>query len=147
MGRLEPLINCRTVAFDTAPLIYYIEENPNYLPLVDELFELIDTGSARGITSVLTLLEVLVQPMREGRVDIADQYRQILTGSENINLQPIGEAICETAADLRSKYPWLRTPDAIHIATSIAHQASIIVTNDDRWKRVAEIDILVLNDL
>jgi hypothetical protein len=48
VGRLEPLVKGRVVAFDTAPLIYYIEENSNYLPLVEELFELIDNGSARG---------------------------------------------------------------------------------------------------
>jgi predicted nucleic acid-binding protein len=135
------------VAFDTAPLIYYIEENSNYLPLVEELFELIDAGSAQGFTSVLTLLEVLVKPMREGRDDIADQYREILTGSANIVLHPIGEAVCETAADLRSKYSWLRTPDAIQIATAISHQAALIITNDERWKRIGEIDVIVLDDL
>lgn len=147
MGKLEPLIKGRVVAFDTAPLIYYIEENLNYLPLVEELFESIDAGSAQGFTSVLTLLEVLVKPMREGREDIADQYREVLTASANIGLYPIGEAVCETAADLRSKYPWLRTPDAIQIATAISHHASTIVTNDDRWKRIAEIDVMVLDDL
>jgi predicted nucleic acid-binding protein len=147
VGRLESLVKGRIVAFDTAPLIYYIEENSNYLPLVEELFELIDDGSVQGFTSVLTLLEVLVKPMREGQEEIADQYREILTGSANISLYPIGEAVCETAADLRSRYPWLRTPDAIQIATAIAHQAATIVTNDERWKRIAEIDIVVLDDL
>jgi predicted nucleic acid-binding protein len=85
--------------------------------------------------------------MRDGQEDIADQYREILTGSENINLYPIGETVCETAADLRSKYSWLRTPDAIQVATAITHQAATIVTNDERWKRIAEIEIIVLGDL
>ena len=53
MGKLAPFISGRLVAFDTAPLIYYIEENPVYLSLVDELFDTIDSGASTGITSVL----------------------------------------------------------------------------------------------
>ncbi len=147
MGKLTSLITGRLVAFDTAPLIYYIEENRNYLPLVADLFEAIDNGSARGMTSVLTLQEVLVKPLRDGRADIADKYRQILTDSLNITLYPIGEAICETAAQLRSRYAWLRTPDALQIATALNYQAEIIITNDERWQRLSEIDVTVLQYL
>ena len=147
MGKLAPLISGRIVAFDTASLIYYIEENQSYLPLVEELFELIDTGAARGLTSVLTLLEVLVKPMREGADDVANQYREILTNSANIDVHPIGAAVSETAAKLRSKYTWLRTPDAIKVATAIEHGANTTVTNDDRWKRISEIEVIVLRDM
>lgn len=135
------------MAFDTAPLIYYIEENLNYLPLVDELFDAIGSGDSSGITSVLTLQEVLVKPLREGRQDIADQYRDILKSPVNILLVTINESICEQAADLRAKYTWLRTPDAFQIATAISHNADVIITNDEKWKRLTEIQIVVLQDL
>ncbi len=147
MGKLRPLISGRVVAFDTAPLIYYIEENLDYLHLVEELFELIDADAAQGLTSVLTLLEVLVKPMREGKDEISDSYRTILKNSANITIYPIGAAVCETAAELRSKYTWLRTPDAIQIATALEHGGDLMVTNDDRWKRVAEIEMIILSDL
>jgi predicted nucleic acid-binding protein len=147
VGKLAPFITGRLVAFDTAPLIYYIEENLVYLPLVDELFDTIDSGASRGITSVLTLQEVLVKPLREGRQDIADQYRDVLTSSINITLANIDESICERAANLRAKYTWLRTPDALQIASAILHNAEVIVTNDDKWKRLTEIQIIVLQDL
>ncbi len=83
MGKLESLIAGRVIAFDTAPLIYYIEENPTYLPVVEELFESIDVGTVQGLTSVLTLLEVLVRPLRDREENIADKYRMILTSSAN----------------------------------------------------------------
>lgn len=60
------------VALDTAPLIYFIEENPPYLPLVRPFFEAVDRGELRVVTSVLTLTEVLVHPMRHGDHDLAD---------------------------------------------------------------------------
>jgi hypothetical protein len=52
VGRLTTLIADRTVAFDSAPLIYYIEAHADYLTLADELFDAIDQGQARGLTSV-----------------------------------------------------------------------------------------------
>jgi len=144
VAKLTPLITGKLVAFDTAPLIYYIEENPVYLPLVDELFDAFDDDIAQGITSVLTLQEVLVKPLRDGHSDLADKYRQVLTNSVNITLHMIDEATCETAAEMRAKYAWLRTPDALQIATAINHNAQIIVTNDDRWQRLTEIEVAVL---
>ena len=70
MGQLTTLITGKLVAFDSAPLIYYIEEHPDYLPLADQLFGAIDSGLARGMTSVLTLQEVLVKPLREKQPDL-----------------------------------------------------------------------------
>ncbi len=72
MGRLTATISGKFLAFDTAPLIYYIEQFPQYSPITDELFDAIHRGDARGMTSVLTLLEVLVQPLRSARIDLAD---------------------------------------------------------------------------
>jgi len=147
VGKLSSLINGKLIAFDSAPLIYYIEEHPKYLATADELFESLDRGMARGMTSVLTLQEVLVKPLREAKNDLADQYIQILSNSRNITLHVIDRIVCETAARLRAKYEWLRTPDALQVATAIKHQAQIIVTNDDRWQNLTEIQVAVLHTL
>jgi predicted nucleic acid-binding protein len=146
MGQLTPLITGRAVAFDTAPLIYYLEEHPTYLVLVDELFDAIDAGNATGMTSVLTLLEVLVKPLRDGQSQIADEYRQLLTSSSNLKLLAIDEAVSQRAASLRASHAWLRTPDALQLATAIEHGADVIVTNDERWKALNEIGVIVLKD-
>jgi predicted nucleic acid-binding protein len=146
MGQLAALITGRAVAFDTAPLIYYLEEHPTYLSLVDELFDAIDAGNANGMTSVLTLLEVLVKPLRDGRSQIADEYRQLLTASSNLKLHAIDEAVCQRAASLRASHAWLRTPDALQLGTALEHQAEVIVTNDEHWKALSEIKVIVLKD-
>ena len=75
MGQLTPLLAGKLVAFDTGPLIYYIEEHLDYLSPADELFGAFDSGAAQGMTSVLTLQEVLVKPLREGHEDLAKKYR------------------------------------------------------------------------
>ncbi|MEK8021940.1 MAG: hypothetical protein VSS75_034120 [Candidatus Parabeggiatoa sp.] len=48
------------IALDTAPLIYFIEEHPTYLPILDPFFENFDKGSIRVVTSVITLKEWLI---------------------------------------------------------------------------------------
>jgi predicted nucleic acid-binding protein len=146
VGELRPLIAGKLVAFDTGPLIYYIEEHPDYLSPVDELFGALDDGAARGMTSVLTLQEVLVKPLREGRKDLAEKYKVVLTDSANVTVYDVDQSICETAARLRAKYIWLRTPDALQLATAIRHDAQIVVTNDDRWRLVSEVVVFVLKD-
>jgi predicted nucleic acid-binding protein len=128
------------------PLIYYILEHPDYLSSADELFGAIDSAAAQGMTSVLTLHEVLVKPLREGRQDLAQKYKQVLTSSANVRMYDIDQVVCETSARLRAKYVWLRTPDALQLATAIKHEAQVVMTNDDRWRLVSETVVLLLKD-
>ena len=146
MGRLTAAITGKFLAFDTSPLIYYIEQHPQYSPITDDLFDTIHRGNARAMTSVLTLLEVLVQPLRSSRIDLAQEYRGILTRSTGISLFPLDADVCELSAKLRSNYHWIRTPDAIQVATALRHGAELIVTNDERWQRLTEIQVVILKD-
>src|SRR5437764_9547125 len=65
------------VGLDTAPLIYFIEENPSYLHVVRPFFEAVDRGEFRVITSILTLTEVLVHPLRQGDHELAHKGAQL----------------------------------------------------------------------
>jgi hypothetical protein len=59
------------VGLDTAPLIYYLETNPTYLPLVDPFFAAVATGEVTVVTSTVTLVEVLVHPLRRAEPELA----------------------------------------------------------------------------
>jgi hypothetical protein len=50
------------IALDTAIFIYFIEEHPDYLPLLAPLFSAVASGERDIVTSAVTLLEVLVVP-------------------------------------------------------------------------------------
>jgi predicted nucleic acid-binding protein len=134
------------VGLDTAPLIYLIEENSTYLPFVRPFFEAVDRGEFRVTTSVLTLTEVLVHPMRHGDQELAEQYRRILLHASEVTTVPVSEMIAEEAAQLRARHG-LRTPDAIQLATAIRSGASSFLTNDGRLPKLAPLNILVLNQL
>jgi predicted nucleic acid-binding protein len=146
VGKLTSLIEGKLVAFDSASLIYYLEKHPRYLPLSRELFGAIVRQIAIGMTSILTLLEVPVVPLRAGRESLASDYRRLLSHTRGLTLFPVDQAICERAAKVRADHLWLRTPDALQVATALEHGAHLIVTNDNRWKRLKEIPVVVLAD-
>jgi predicted nucleic acid-binding protein len=145
MGLIQKLTD-KVVFFDTAPLIYYIEENPNYLKILDKLFEANNNGKFLLQTSVITLIEVLVHPMRENQMTLVQKYQDILRHSSTIELFDINTEISVLAAKYRAKYG-LRTPDAIQIATAVDVDAGFFLTNDLKLKNVNEIEVLILDEL
>ena len=74
------------VGVDTAIFIYFIEEHPTFLPLVEPLFREADGGRRELVTSALTLLEVLVVPYRSGDHLLAVRYEAIPTRSRGITV-------------------------------------------------------------
>jgi predicted nucleic acid-binding protein len=146
VGKLTSVVEGKLVAFDSAPLIYYLEEHPRYSVLSNELFDAIRENRTVGLTSVLTLMEVLVLPLRAGRKGLANDYRRLLSHTKGLTLFPVDQAISERAAKVRADHSWLRTPDALQVATALEHGAHLIVTNDNRWKRLKEIPVVVLAD-
>jgi predicted nucleic acid-binding protein len=136
----------KTVFLDTAPLIYFIEGHSSYQPILIRLFEYNDKGHFSFVTSSVTLLEVLVKPLRDGQTAIAKQYRDVLTTAPGIELFDVTSAIAEQAAQLRAKYNF-RTPDAIQLATAIEIGADFFLTNDNRLKIVNEIAVVAVGEV
>jgi predicted nucleic acid-binding protein len=136
----------KVVGLDTAPLIYFIEENQTYLETVRPFFEAMDWGEFSVVTSIITLLEVLVHPFRYGDTALAQQYRDILLSAEGLTTILLSQDIAEEAARLRATHS-IRTPDAIQMATAIHAGASSFLTNDDRLPALPELAVLVLDEL
>ncbi len=145
MGWLDHLRD-KLVAIDSAPLIYFIEENPNYLSTLVPFFELVDSGAVQCVTSVVTLAEVLVLPLRHGNSDLAAKYREILLDSGGISTFGLTERLAEQAAAIRAAYN-LRTPDAFQLATALDTGATAILTNDASFQRFPGLPVLLLDEL
>jgi predicted nucleic acid-binding protein len=134
------------VGLDTAPLIYFIEQNPTYIEIMRLFFRTLNQGEFTVVTSVITIPEVLVYPLRQGNTTLAQQYREILFNSQGLITIDIVADIAEIAAQLRADYN-LRTPDAIQMATAIAQGASFFLTNDGRLPSLPSLSVLVLDRL
>ena len=136
----------QVVGLDTAPLIYFIEQNPTYLEMMRLFFRTLNQGEFRVVTSVVTLPEVLVYPLRQGNRILAQQYRDILFNAEGLTTIQVSPDIAEVAAQLRAVHN-LRTPDAIQMATAICEGASFFLTNDARLPSLPGLKVLLLEGL
>ena len=145
MEWLEPLRG-QVVGLDTAPIIYFVEEHPIYLETVRPFFEAIDRGEFQAVTSAVTLLEVLVHPLRQNNTELASKYRDILLNSNGFACVPLSPKIAEGAAELRSQYN-VQTPDAIQLATAILEGASFFFTNDARLPSSPALQLLIVDEL
>lgn len=136
----------KVVFLDSAPLIYFIEGSNTYHNILSQLFTLNDAGQLTFITSSITLIEILVKPVRDGKIDIANQYRDILTSAPGIELIDVTTTISEQAAKLRAQYNF-STPDAIQLATCIEAGADYFLTNDIRLKGFTSAKVITLSEI
>jgi len=134
------------LALDTVAFIYFIEEDPRFLPLLDPVFASIDEGCLLATASSLTLLEVLVVPYRAGNIPLAERYEQVLTRSRGLRLIDIDRTQLRAAAQLRAIHAGLRTPDAIQISAALSGGCSALLTNDRDLPAVPGLRILQLKD-
>lgn len=146
MEIIDKIKKHKFLMIDTAPIIYFIEENPIFAKPVNKIFNFIrNNKSYKAVSSVITLIEVLTQPLKLNRNDLAEQYKDFLLNSTDFIIYNIDTSIALKAAELRAKYN-IREPDAIQIATALKNKATIFVTNDKELKKITEIDILLLDD-
>jgi predicted nucleic acid-binding protein len=145
MGLVEELQG-QTVGFDTSPFIFFIERHSEYVDLIRPLFAAADRGELKIVTSSVTLIEVLVQPIRRNDELLAYRYNDILLSSPNISTTPVTPVIAQLAAELRAEYA-LKTADAVQLATAVSHGAAAFLTNDRDFRDVPGIKIIRLLDL
>jgi predicted nucleic acid-binding protein len=132
------------VALDSAPFIYFIEDDPRFAPIVRPLFEQADRSERQLVTSAITLLEVLVVPFRTGDRQLAERYESLLTRGRGLRLVDITRAQLEAAASLRA-VTGVRTPDALQLAAAITTGCKTFVTNDRRLPAVPGLRVVQLS--
>lgn len=134
------------IALDTAPLIYYIEDHPTYAQRVDPLFAALERGEVTMVASTITLVEVLVQPIRLRDFALMQRYRAALLNAIGLRLIPLTPAIAEEAAQLRATYN-LSPPDAIQLATALVEGATAFLTNDRRLPHLPTLTTILVDKL
>jgi predicted nucleic acid-binding protein len=146
MNLAKHLESLRLVFLDTAPVIYFVEKNPDFAEKVQPLFSRLDDGTLTAIVSPITLAECLVLPYKIPSPDIAEVFSDLLVNSESVLFYPIDEVTADKAAGLRARYNITLT-DAFQLAIAIQAECDAFLTNDVDLKRVTEIPIIVLADV
>jgi predicted nucleic acid-binding protein len=134
------------VYVDTNAVIYFVEDIEPYRAASEPLWAALRAGAQEVVTSDLTLLEVLVKPLRVGDLAFVALYRNLLLATAGLTSMPIDRPILEAAAGLRATVG-LKTPDAIHAATALQAHATLFVTNDPAFRRVPGLNVAVLAEV
>lgn len=134
------------IGLDTNVFIYFLEGHPRYGAWCATLFDLIERDQNPAVTSTVTLLELLVQPYRDQKDDLAQKIFALTSTYPKIEWVPLTMNLADRAAELRAHYR-LSTPDAIQVATAISHQAARFYGNDRGLRRVKEIECIIVDDL
>jgi predicted nucleic acid-binding protein len=132
------------VALDTAIFIYFIEEEPRFLPAILPLFEQADSGKRELITSALTLLEVLVIPYRAGDLRLAERYELLLTKGRGVRVVDLTRDQLRAAAQLRAA-TGVKTPDALQLVSALGEGCRTFVTNDRRLPEIPGLRVIQLS--
>jgi predicted nucleic acid-binding protein len=115
---------------DANVFIYAIEGNAEVSNPLRELFGLLRVRPGTGVTSELTLAEVLPRANDVQRRN----YLDLIVWSRIFDLHPVSRDILIETAEYRKAARMPRLPDAIYVVTAIRTGCRTILSADSRLK-------------
>jgi len=129
---------------DANAIVYLIEGAPE---LRETVLAWIEQAEAKKdgllLTSYLSTVECRVKPLREGdsgRLALFDGFFV----RDRLLVVDVTRPILDATATLRARYG-LKTPDAIHLATALAHHATTLLTADRAFERAKDVRVVVID--
>ena len=108
------------------------------------LLEDVRLGRRQGVVSVVTEIELLIRPLRDGTSQDVQRVRVLLDALDVVELD---REIAGVTASVRARIG-LKVPDAAIVATALVTGCEAIIGNDGLCgQRVREIPYLLLDEL
>lgn len=145
LGLEFALARHRTIGIDTRVFIYHFEGSGSLADAARDVFVALRDGICEGVTSVITLAELLVEPIRLSDLRTARSYELVMARMPGLEMVDVNRSRASLAAGLRVQHG-IQMADALRVAAAIGSGASAFVTNDLRLRRLVEIDVLMLDD-
>jgi predicted nucleic acid-binding protein len=123
---------------DSAPIIYVLEDHPEFASAFKPVFEAHDKGIVRFAVTTVTLAEVLTGPLSKGDEVLAGKYRATLRSWFVVDLDA---ETAESAARLRATLK-LKLADAVQAASALAVGADALVTHDRDFSALRDLRVI-----
>ena len=123
----------KRVYFDTAPLIYALENAPHLAECAIPFLQASGKRELVGFTGVATLAEMLVMPLRDKNKDYAEQLKALFLSGDVLQCTDHSTEMFLLAATLRADHRY-KAIDALQMATSITLGCQFFITNDEAFK-------------
>lgn len=141
----EQLGDRQQVVIDSNIFIYLLEDHDLFGESADFIISQAESGAFGGCITPVSVAEIVVKPLRQGRSDLVDKFRKLMQQWSNIVSVDIGIEIGTFAGALRAKYG-LPLPDMIQAAVALQAREPTLITNDKALKRVNELDVFTIDD-
>lgn len=137
------LRKAKQIYLDSNCLIYYFENNPKYAQKVEDIFNLSIQNSIKLITCNLSLMELLVLPVKLKNKRIIKLYKNLDKHIPNFTFVNVDEKTFVKAAEIRASTNF-RSPDSIHLASSIVNKCDAFVTSDKQLQGFNQVKIQLI---
>lgn len=134
------------IFLDTSCFIYIVENNKAYSDKIQVLFDKISVGEITAISSIITLSEVLVQPIKNNDTTLINLYIELFNQLPNFSLVSPQYSTAIQAARIRASHN-ISLPDAYQLALADEYNCKSFVTNDKGLKKFKGLEITILDEL
>lgn len=133
------------VFLDTAPLIYFLDDDARFGMKTRAILEEILSEGASIVSSTITCMEYTVYPYRTHNQEKIDAFHEFIDEC-GIILTPVDAMIADKAAQIRARYKDFKAMDALQLAAAVHTACDIFLTNDKQLKQFAELNCITVED-
>ena len=133
------------VFLDTAPLIYFLDEDVNFGEKTKSILEEILSTGKTLTSSVITCEEYLIYPYRSGNQEKIDVFFEF-SDACGVDLVPISLEIAKQAAKIKAEYEDFKTMDSLQLAAAVHTGCDLFLTNDKQLRNFNELRCVTVED-
>ena len=134
MGKINKL------AVYTMVLVYLINNEESYVDAVKKRLN----SAKEVILSCMGMGEILAGFALKNDKNGKLKFLAFIETYRKLSVVGFGKQEALIFAELRAKYPSLKPPDAIHLATAISAKADVFLSNDKKLMGITELPVLIL---
>ena len=134
----------KKIFLDTSPIVYYLENSELYYIFMKNFWNKYENSDY--ITSTVTMTEYLTYPYQQNNLRLINAFYDFIDGME-IEVRNIDKIIAKKAAQIRAKYRFFKTMDALQLATACLSGCDLFLTNYRQLKQFTEIECILVAEL
>lgn len=130
---------------DPCVIGYHLIGLAPFVELTRLLFAGLRSGKLRAQTSAISFYQLLTEPYRRGREDLALRAYKYLSGQRGLEIVPVTGAVARQAAEVQASVGGSHER-SIQIATALGRGVRAYVTDKTALRRVAGMEVISLGD-
>ena len=123
------MIEYSRVFLDTAPIIYYLQQDENFFDKTKTILCDMIENDAVFVTSDITTEEYCVYPYKDDRIELISEYERFLQQLQ-IEVVHTSDTIAKMAAQIRAQHPGFKAMDSLQLSAAVNSGCNLFLTND-----------------